>query len=71
MSEPRIAVKIVNNRFVSVFPMADPRPDEVTFPQHLLSSGMAREARHRRTGHDDVGGWSILDYARTREDQTL
>lgn len=70
MSEPRIAVKIIGNRFVSVFPMPDPRPDEHTFFQSLMSSNAARSVRHRMNAIEDVNWCTYTDYARTKEDQS-
>jgi hypothetical protein len=67
MSEARIAVKIVNNRFVSCFPMPEPRPDEVTFHQQLARSSAAKRASHRRSPGDGMN--TLLNYAQTREDQ--
>jgi len=68
MPEPRIAIKVVANRFVTVHPMVEPAPDEVTFPQNPMSSRRARESRHRRTPWD--GDHTMLNYALTKEDNS-
>ncbi len=64
MSEPRIAIKIAHGRFVTCYPMPPQRPDEVTFPQHLISSNLERITRFRRTPNDHD------NYVATREDQS-
>jgi hypothetical protein len=65
--EARIAVKVVANRFVSVWPSPPPKPDEQTFPQRLLSTRQERVHRLRQTPPEPMG---IGEYVRTREDQT-
>ena len=66
MSEARIAVKVVRGRFVTVYPMVEPKPDEVTFPQHPQSSRTEQVARHRRVPHEQLG---LAEYVQTKEDQ--
>ena len=59
MSEPRIAIKVVQNHFVSCFPMPDPRPMDRTFFQSLRNY-----PKHRYTAPEDNFG--LLEYATTR-----
>lgn len=61
MSEPRIAVKIVNDHFVSCYPMPEPRLDQRTFLPNLGRSSTA----HRFASKD----WVATDYAATKEDK--
>jgi hypothetical protein len=67
MSEPRIAVKIAHNRFVTCFPMPDPKPDEETWPQRLAFTAAQRAHIHRQTPYEPRG---IGEYVRTKEDQS-
>ena len=64
--EAKIAVKVVAGKFVTVYPMREPKPDEVTFPQRLMSTSSERAARHRVTAYDP----NPFNYALTREDQS-
>jgi hypothetical protein len=67
VSEPRIAIKVAHNHFVTCFPMPTPKEDEVTFPQTLLHSRQWRNHIHRQSPIEPLG---IGEYVRTKEDQS-
>lgn len=59
MPEPQISVKIVSGRFVSCWPMVEPRPDQRTFLPNP-----ARHPSHRISPAEP----EMLNYALTKED---
>lgn len=65
MSEPRIEVKVVGNRFVTCFQMPEQRPDEVTFPQSIVSTNTQKVIRHRHTASETLG---MMDYVLAKVD---
>lgn len=59
MSEPRIAIKVVNNRFVSCFEMPEPKYEEL-WPQNVKTPQYHRHQPFELRG--------LAEYALTKAD---
>jgi hypothetical protein len=60
-----IHVKMIGTRFVTVYPAPEPKPEEETFPQHLVKT-RAERRRNMHTGIDGPSG--LYEQIKFKED---